>query len=83
MTPLIAGAIGRPLRFEPITDSEARATLASHGLPPALADALIVLWGEVRAGLVAVVTREVERVLGRKALSFARWVEQNASAFRG
>ncbi|HEX4353254.1 MAG TPA: NAD(P)H-binding protein [Polyangiales bacterium] len=82
MTQQIGVAIERTLHFEPISDEQAHANLLRHGLPPALADALIVLWREVREGLVAMVTNEVERIVGRAPIAFATWAKQNAAAFR-
>jgi uncharacterized protein YbjT (DUF2867 family) len=81
MTAAIGAAINKPLTFEAISDEQARANLLRFGLTPSLADALIVLWREVREGLVSVVTNNVERVTGRKPLPFERWVHENAAAF--
>ncbi len=82
MTALIGAAIGRPLAFVPLSDDEARASLARTGMPPAVSDALVALWREVREGQVAAVTSDVERVTGRAPIGFRRWAEENADAFR-
>jgi uncharacterized protein YbjT (DUF2867 family) len=83
MTATIGAAIGKAIAFKPISDSEARARLVEHGgMPAAVADALVGLWQSVREGRVANVTDTVERVLGRKPHTFARWAAQNAEAFR-
>ena len=47
-----------------------------------MVDALVTLWREVREGHVAVVTAEVERVIGRRPLAFRSWAAENAAAFR-
>jgi hypothetical protein len=39
------------------------------------------IYRAIREGRLAVVTDTVERVLGRKAITFARWVQENAAAF--
>ena len=82
MTALIGAAIGRPLTFVALSDAEARAGLAHTGMPPALIDALVTLWREVREGQVSVVTGDVERITGRPPTGFPRWAEENAAAFR-
>jgi uncharacterized protein YbjT (DUF2867 family) len=81
MTGKIAAELGRPLTFQAISDAEARQNLLAHGLSAELADALVMLWREVREGKVAIVTREVERVTGRPAIAFDTWVRENAAAF--
>jgi uncharacterized protein YbjT (DUF2867 family) len=82
MVAKLAAAIDKPLVFEAISDESARANLFRFGLDPALIDALITLWSEVRRGLVSVVTDEVERVTGHAARSFEQWARENAAAFR-
>jgi uncharacterized protein YbjT (DUF2867 family) len=82
MTAMIAAAIGRPLRFVAVSDDEARTYLGRTAMPPALVDALVTLWSEVRQGLVSVVTGDVERSTGRRPMPFAHWVAENAAAFR-
>ena len=82
MTAALGSAIDRELVFQPISDAEARARLVDHGMPDAVANALVGLWQSVRDGRVAGVTDTVERVLGRKPLTFAQWARENAVAFR-
>lgn len=82
MTAAIGAAIGRPLGFVAVSDEEARTFLSRAEMPPALADALVTLWREVRQAFVSVVTGEVERVTGHSPIPFARWARQNAAAFR-
>lgn len=83
MVAQLSAAIGKPLAFEAISDEHARANLLGFGLDRELADALILLWSEVRAGLLSVVTQEVERVTGHPARSFEQWAAENAAAFSG
>jgi uncharacterized protein YbjT (DUF2867 family) len=81
MVSKLSAAIDQPLSFEAISDERARTNLLGFGLDPELADALVVLWSEVRAGLVSVVTQEVERVTGHPARCFDQWAAENAAAF--
>ncbi|QSQ17942.1 SDR family oxidoreductase [Myxococcus landrumensis] len=78
MAARIGAAIGKTVRFEPISDEEAQ---ASVGRGP-YAAALVDIWRAIREGRMALVNDGVERVLGRRPLSFDHWVEQHADAFR-
>lgn len=82
MVARIGVAAGKTLRFEPISDEQARANLLANGMPSLLADALVTLWREVREGQVATVTDHVERVTGRPPFPFSRWAEESAAEFR-
>jgi uncharacterized protein YbjT (DUF2867 family) len=83
MTATIGAAIRRKLQFQPVSDEEARTKMMlEHAVPEPVVNALVSLWQSVREGRVATVTNTVERVLGRKPLTFAHWAEENASAFR-
>jgi uncharacterized protein YbjT (DUF2867 family) len=83
MAAALSAAIGRRVAFQCVGDEEARKMMMlEHGLPEPVANALVSLWQSVREGRVAGVTDTVELVLGRKPLTFARWAEENAAAFR-
>lgn len=77
MASKIGAAIGKTVRFEEISDEEARPDFDGD-----YADALVDIWRAVREGRLATVTDGVERVLGRKPVTFHRWVKENAGAFR-
>jgi uncharacterized protein YbjT (DUF2867 family) len=78
MAARIGAAIGKTVRFEAISDEEAQAGVGRGPYAAALVD----IWRAVREGRMALVNEGVERVLGRRPLSFDRWVEQHADAFR-
>lgn len=78
MAARIGAAIGKTVRFEAISDEEAQADVGRGPYAAALVD----IWRAVREGRMALVNDGVERVLGRRPLSFDRWVEQHADAFR-
>jgi uncharacterized protein YbjT (DUF2867 family) len=82
MTALLSVTVGKPFTFRAVSDAEMRERLLVGGAAPALADALVALWRAVREGHSATVTENVARVLGRAPLTFARWAEENAAAFR-
>jgi uncharacterized protein YbjT (DUF2867 family) len=76
MASQIGEAIGKTIRFEEISDDEAR-----PDVDDAYADALVDIWRAVREGRLATVTDGVSRVLGREPVTFGQWVSENAEAF--
>jgi uncharacterized protein YbjT (DUF2867 family) len=82
MTDKIGGALGRPLRFEPISDEEARRQQIAWGAPDPLVEARLSIFRAIREGRLSAVTSTVARVLGREPITFDRWVLENVGAFR-
>jgi uncharacterized protein YbjT (DUF2867 family) len=82
MTETIARAIGKPLRFEAISDEEARRQQIAWNAPPEMVEARLSIFRAIREGRLAATTETVERVVGRKASPFRTWAEANATAFR-
>jgi uncharacterized protein YbjT (DUF2867 family) len=79
---VIGAALGRPLRYQEVPDEFVRQRFAGLGFPPEFGDAYIAML----AGTVdepAVVTNNVQKILGRPAQSFEEWVSRNLSAFTG
>lgn len=83
MTAAIGTAIGKRLAFQSISDEEAREQALTWGESPPMVEALLSIWQAIRAGRLAGVTSDVERILGRKPIGFARWAEQHAASFAG
>jgi (4-alkanoyl-5-oxo-2,5-dihydrofuran-3-yl)methyl phosphate reductase len=81
MTTKVGAAIGRPLRFQPITDDEARRQHLAWGAPPPLVEARLSIFRAIREGHLAEVTDRVERLLERKPITFDQWAQENADAF--
>jgi uncharacterized protein YbjT (DUF2867 family) len=82
MVAKIGARIGRTLRYEALSDEEERQQLVARNRPPHMVDAILSIFRAVREGRMAALTDTVERVIGRKPLSFDRWLEQNLGAFR-
>lgn len=82
MLALIGQATGRTLTLLPISDEAARENLRRTGMPPAMVEALGAFQPTIRAGGMASITGDVERVLGRKPTTFAAWVDKHAPLFR-
>jgi uncharacterized protein YbjT (DUF2867 family) len=78
----IGAVIGKPLRYGVLSDEEERRQLVARNRPPHMVEAILSIFRATREGRIAGVTDTVERVLGRKPLSFDRWLEQHAAAFR-
>jgi len=77
MASRIGAVIGKTIRFEQISDEEAR-----PNFDRAYADALVDIWRAIREDRLATVTDGVQQVLGRKPVTFDQWAEANAGAFR-
>lgn len=82
MASKIGAAIDKPIRFESISDEEARKQQVAWGAPPDLVEARLSIFRAIREGRLATVTDTVERVLGRKPIAFDTWARENAAAFR-
>ena len=81
MVEKIAARIGRPIRYEALSDEEERRQLIARNRPPHMVDALLSVFRAMREERLARATDTVERVLGRKPISFDRWVEEHAAVF--
>jgi uncharacterized protein YbjT (DUF2867 family) len=81
-TAAIGTAIGRALRYQPISDEEAGERYSKVSGSVEETDAHVALWRAIREGRLGAVTDCVERVLGRKALTLEEWAAENATAFR-
>ena len=82
MTAKIGKAIGRQLGYQTISNEQARQQQAKWDASQAMAEARLQIFSAIRDGGLAEVTGEVERILGRRPISFDRWVAENAQAFR-
>lgn len=78
---VIGEAVGAPLRYEELPADAGRAELARR-LPEDAVDAVMRFF-ELSVGRDAYLAPTVREVTGRDALTFARWAEEKADAFRG
>jgi uncharacterized protein YbjT (DUF2867 family) len=78
----LSAALGKPLKFAAITDEEARREMLARGEPATSIEYHLSIYRAIRQGRLSGVTDTVERVLGRPAIPFETWVQQNAAAFR-
>lgn len=82
VTTRIGAAIHKPLRFEPISDEEARQRYSRISGSAEETEAHVALWRAIREGSLATVNDNVQRVLGRKAVALDQWLNENAGAFQ-
>jgi uncharacterized protein YbjT (DUF2867 family) len=81
MTAKIGTAVGKPLQFQSISDDEARQQQTSSGDPEPMIEAHLSIFRAIREGRLAKVTDTVERILGRKPITFDEWVQENVAVF--
>jgi uncharacterized protein YbjT (DUF2867 family) len=82
MAAKIGEAIGKPVRFEEISDEHVRQRMTESGDSEEIIVAHLSIYRAIREGRLAAVTDDVERVLGRKPIAFDRWVQEHLEAFR-
>lgn len=82
VTQKISAAVGKPLRYEAITDEEARRRYAATGASAEETEAHVALWQAIREDRLATLTDTVERILGRKPKTLDDWLAENAAAFQ-
>lgn len=82
VTRRIGAAIHKPLKFAPISDEEARQRYSRISGSAEETEAHVALWRAIREGRLATVNDNVERVLGRKAITLNQWLNENAGAFQ-
>ena len=81
MVAIIGEVLGRPLRYQELPPEVAEQGMVQQGLPEPFVQALLARYAR-DVGQPAPVTSEVERILGRPALTYAEWAADHAAAFR-
>jgi uncharacterized protein YbjT (DUF2867 family) len=81
MAAKIGAAIGKPVRFEPISEDQVRLRMEQDGDSPADIEAHLSIYRAIRQGRLAKPTAVVERVLGRPPLTFDHWIQENLEVF--
>jgi len=75
----ISAALGREIRYVPVSLEEQAAEAAEHGVPPEVVDLLTYLFSEVVDGRNASTTDGVQRALGRQPRDFADYARAAAA----
>jgi uncharacterized protein YbjT (DUF2867 family) len=76
----LARVLGRPLRYEPLGDAEARAAMLADGTPAELVDAQFRFFTDGEFDDSPVLDT-VRRITGRPPRTFDAWARDNAAAF--
>ncbi|PZG18834.1 NAD(P)-dependent oxidoreductase [Micromonospora craterilacus] len=79
----LAQVIGRPVVTADLSPAVARQQLLASGMPSAAVEATVIGSAWARAGHNAIVTDDVERVLGRPPATFRSWAQRHREAFTG
>jgi uncharacterized protein YbjT (DUF2867 family) len=77
----ISTANGAEYKFVDVPAEAARDAMVKHGMPGWYADALGELYAGAKAGYAAIATQDVEKLLGRKPNSFAKFAKDYAGKF--
>jgi uncharacterized protein YbjT (DUF2867 family) len=78
---ILSQVIGKNLECVDISEEAAVQGMMKSGLPEMLAAAVVQSFRDIRAGKDAPVFDTVERVTGRKPITFRKWAEENAARF--
>jgi uncharacterized protein YbjT (DUF2867 family) len=81
MATKIGFVLGRSIRFQSISEEEARQRQVSRGVPLPLVEAHLSIFRAIREDRLRTVTNTVARVLRRSPFTFDQWVKENAAAF--
>jgi uncharacterized protein YbjT (DUF2867 family) len=77
----IARTIGKQVRVEAQSDTEARQAMLEMGADPALADSAVAYWASL-VDTPEPVTTTIPELTGRPALTFDDWATEHADEFR-
>jgi uncharacterized protein YbjT (DUF2867 family) len=77
----LSDAAARTLQYVPLGEEQARQLLAGSGLSSERIERLIGFYRLVRQGFCAPVSSDIETVLGRPPISFARFARDHASCW--
>jgi uncharacterized protein YbjT (DUF2867 family) len=79
----LSAALGREIVYVNVPDEAARAAMLESGAPDWLADALGVLFGELRRGIAAQTSDAVRTLTGREPRPFAEFARDHRTVFSG
>jgi uncharacterized protein YbjT (DUF2867 family) len=79
----ISAAIGKPVRYVDVLPRDYLAANLAAGMPEFIAEALVELYAERRAGKESNVSTQTDKLLGRPPRSFQAFAKRHASVFRG
>ena len=78
---IISDKIGKTITYNALTEETMLQGARDQGIPEAAVQYMAVLYAVVRAGYMAVVTDDVEKITGRKPTEFEEFVNNNAKCW--
>lgn len=79
---LISESTGAEVTYTPLPEEDMLNQARDNGMPEGSVQYMGILYGAVRAGYTAPITRTVEEVTGSPPLDFSSFVKHNASAWK-
>ena len=79
---IISEVIGRKVSYHALSEEAMLQGARDQGMPEGAVQYMGILYAVVRAGYMAVVTDNVQKVTGRKPAAFTEFARQNASCWR-
>jgi len=79
---ILARVIGKPVKYIDVPRDAARQAMRDAGMSPQYAEAITELMDDYRAGKMAAVTVDVERVTGKKPRTLEQFAAEHRSAFQ-
>lgn len=80
LTEAVGAALGRPLQYREIPNAAVRQRFVALGFPPEFGDAYVAML-EATLDAPALVTHDVEKILGRPAVPISQWVAEHRGLF--
>jgi uncharacterized protein YbjT (DUF2867 family) len=78
---VLSTATGKTITYHPLTEEAMFQGMRQNGLPESAIQYIGVLYGAVRAGYAAAISKDVETVTGRKPLAFDAFARQSAAVW--
>jgi uncharacterized protein YbjT (DUF2867 family) len=79
---IISEISGRKIQYQALTEEAMLQGARDQGLPEGAVQYMGVLYGAVRSGWLATVTDDVEKVVGRPAVTFGDFAQAHAAAWK-
>ena len=79
---VLSKVTGRNVTYHPLAEEAMFKGMCGNGMPESAVQYVGVLYGAVRAGYTATVTKDVETVTGRKSQTFEAYARANIAAWR-
>lgn len=83
VAPILAETLGREVRHQAVSDSDARKAMLGMGVPEYVVGGLLELFEIYRAGYAAEAHPGVQQATGRGAKPYDEWAKENRAFFSG